>query len=172
MNGVFIAGNDNAIILPRIVFEDEVEYLRSQLKDLGVDIAVHVSRSRYTALGNLLACNNKGCIASPLMDKEDLEEIRSIVGVEVIQARLMNMDIPGSILVVSDRGGVVHPDVDDQSLESIQEILAVRVERATVNAGIPFVKSGLLANNHGVVVGGNTTGPEILRVRRGFGGGE
>jgi translation initiation factor 6 len=46
--------------------------------------------------------------------------------------------------------------------------MKVTVEHSTVNGGMPYVKSGLLANNKGVVVGGNTTGPEVLRIKAGF----
>ncbi|ADV65418.1 translation initiation factor IF-6 [Desulfurococcus mucosus] len=172
LNGVFTAGNDNAIILPRVIFADELEYIKKQLDSRGIDIRLHVSGSRYTALGNLLSCNNKGCIASPLLEKEEVEELRGVLGVEILQTRLVNLDIPGSVLVVNDHGGVAHPDVSEDDLKTVEGVLRVRVERATVNAGVPFVKSGLLANNHGIVVGGSTTGPEILRIRRGFGGGE
>lgn len=172
LNGVFIAGNDNAIILPRIIFDDELESLRKQVREQGIDIVPYVSGSRFTALGNLLVCNNKGCIASTLFERDVVRDLSSVLGVEIVQLPLLNLEIPGSLLVVNDQGGVVHPDASDGDLKTIEGILKVRVERATVNAGIPFVKSGLLANNHGIIVGGNTTGPEILRIRKGFGGGE
>lgn len=170
LNGVFLSGNDNALILPRIILESELEHLKEQIKAHGIDLSIYVSGSRYTALGNIISCNNKGCITSPLIEKEEVEKLSRELGVEVIQARLVNLEIPGSLLVVNDHGGVIHPDASEHDLKVVEDILKVRVERATVNAGIPFVKSGLLANNHGIVVGGNTTGPEVLRIRRGFEG--
>lgn len=168
LNGVLVAGNDKAIILPRIVYDEELEYIKSVVKNHGIDLAIYVSKSRYTALGNLLACNNKGCIASPLIEEYELKEIRDVLGVEVVKAKIVNMDVPGGVLVITDSGGIVHPDASEDDLNLIKHVTKVIAERATVNAGIPYVKSGLLANNKGVVVGGNTTGPELLRIKAGF----
>lgn len=171
LNGVFVAGNDRALILPRIIFDEELEYLNKFLNENGIDLQVYVSSSRATALGNLLTCNNRGCIASYGIEKEELRRIADVLGVEVVPAKFLGIDISGSLVSVNDRGGVVHPDLSDDDLKTVSDILKVSVERATVNAGSPYIKSGLLANNNGIVVGGNTTGPEVLRIKRGFEGG-
>ena len=170
LNGIFIAGNNNAIILPRILYDEELEYLKRQIKEHGVDIGVLVSESKYTALGNLILCNNRGCIISILIEDNEARKISDVLGVEVIKSRLVNVDVPGSVAVTTDHGGVIHPDASENDLKLIREITKVNVEYATVNAGIPYVKSGLIANNKGVVVGGNTTGPEVLRIKIGFEG--
>jgi len=44
----------------------------------------------------------------------------------------------------------------------------VNVEPATINGGIPFVSSGILANSNAVVVGNLTSGPEIMMLTRAF----
>lgn len=171
LNGVFISGNDNAIVLPRIIFEDELEKLKRALKESGAGPNVYVSTSRHTALGNILSCNNKGCIVSEGLEKDEIKKLSDVLGVEVVTARFLNIDIPGSLVLVNDFGGIVHPDLGDNDLKLLRDVLKVNVERATVNAGSPYVKSGALANNNGVVVGGNTTGPEVLRIEKGFEGG-
>jgi len=168
LNGVLVTGNSNGIILPRIVFDAELHHINRVVKDAGIDIVVHVLNSRYTALGNLVACNSKGCIASPLLEKEAVKSISDVLGVEVVKARLVNTDVPGSVLVIVDSGGVIHPDASEDDIALVKNVVKISVERATVNAGTPYVKSGILANNKGVVVGGNTTGPEILRIKAGF----
>lgn len=168
LNGVFINGNNNCLLLPRITYSEEFEYLKKALRESGIDLAIHILDSRFTALGNLLACNNKGCIASPLLEERVVKTISNMLGVEVVKARIANVDVPGSVLVITDSGGVVHPDASDDDLKLIKSVTRVSVERSTVNAGVPFVKSGLVSNNKGVVVGGNTTGPELLRIKAGF----
>lgn len=171
LNGVLVAGNNNAIILPRIVFDDELEYLNRVIRDHGLDLEVIVSSSRYTALGNLFLCNDKGCIVSPLIEDKEIKRLIDSLGVEMYKARLVNIDIPGGVAVVSNTGGVIHPDAGEDDLRIVREVVKVSVEHVTVNGGIPYVKSGLVVNNKGVIVGGNTTGPELLRIRIGFGGG-
>lgn len=170
LNGVFIAGNNNAILLPHIIFDEELENIRKAIVEKGVDIEVVVLETKYTAIGNIVLCNNKGCIASPLLEESAVKHIADTLGVEVLKARLVNMDVPGGVAVISDRGGVIHPDASEDDLKLVKEVTKVSVEYATVNGGVPFVKSGLVVNNKGVVVGGNTTGPEVFRIRMGFEG--
>ncbi|MEM0002237.1 MAG: translation initiation factor IF-6 [Desulfurococcaceae archaeon] len=171
LNGVFLAGNNNTIIVPHIVFEEELEHIRKSIKELGLDVEVVVSESKYTALGNLILCNSRGCIVSPLIEESEVKKLADILGVEVLKARLVNLDVPGSVAVINDQGGVIHPDANEDDLKIIKNVAKITVEYATVNGGMPYVKSGLLANNKGVVVGGNTTGPEVLRIKAGFEGG-
>jgi len=168
LNGVFIAGNNNAIILPHIIFEEELEHIKRTIREQNLDVEVVVSESKYTALGNLILCNSYGCIVSPLLEENEVRRLEDFLGVEVIKARLVNLDVPGSVAAINDQGGVIHPDASEDDLKIIRDIMKVTVEHSTVNGGMPYVKSGLLANNKGVVVGGNTTGPEVLRIKAGF----
>lgn len=169
LNGILVAGNDVGIVLPRIVLDEELEIINEELKKYGLNI--YVSRSKNTALGNILLCNNKACIAGSELEEQELNKISDVLGVETIFKNVMHLTIPGSLAVVTDKGGVIHPDVSDDEIKEIEEIFKVGFERATVNSGIPFIKSGLIANNKGVIVGEYTTGPEILRIRRGLSGG-
>lgn len=170
LNGVFIAGNNNALVVPRIIFEDELVALKKAISEHGIDLEAVVLNSKYTALGNLLLCNSYGCIVSPLLEDSEAKRLADVLGVEVCKVRLVNLDIPGSVAVINDKGGVVHPDASEDDIKLIESVNKVSVEHATVNGGVPYVKSGIIANNKGVVVGGNTTGPEVLRIRLGFGG--
>jgi translation initiation factor 6 len=169
--GVLLAGNNNAVLLPQIVFDEDVEYLEKRVREYGVDTEFSVLESKYTALGNLVLCNSRRCLASPLFSSREVREMEDVLGVEVVTTRLVNTDLLGSIVVVTDSGGVIHPDASEEDIKTLRELLGVTVERATVNAGVVYVRSGIIANNKGVVVGGNTTGPEVLRIKRGFEGG-
>lgn len=170
LNGVFIAGNNNAIILPHIVFHDELTHIRNSIKEKGLDIVVVVLDSKLTALGNVVLCNDRGCVGSPLLEEPTVKKIEDSLGVELVKARLVNMEVPGGISVITNTGGVIHPDASEDDLKILREVTKVSVEPATVNAGVPYVKSGLVANSKGVIVGGITTGPEILRIKAGFEG--
>ena len=72
------------------------------------------------------------------------------------------------MVVATDNGGVIHPETDERDIKAISDVLGVHVEAATINGGIPFVSSGVLANNHSVVVGRLTNGPEIMMLTRAF----
>ena len=49
-----------------------------------------------------------------------------------------------------------------EELETIKDVLKIQMDVGTINGGIPFIRSGLLANDNGAVIGNMTTGPEIL----------
>lgn len=168
LNGVMITGNNYGILLPRTVTEDEYSYLKKVLSKHGLE--VYVTRSKYTALGNVMLVNNKAAVVNEEFEREELISIKEVLNVNIHTRNVMNLTIPGGLAVVTDRGGVIHPDVPDDEVKVLMNLFGVYIEKATVNSGIPFVKSGIVTNNKGILVGEITTGPEILRVRRGLGG--
>ncbi len=170
LHGILVVGNNNGIILPRNTNYEEIDVLSKLLKKYGLN--VYLSGSRYTALGNMFLANNKIGIASEEIEDSEIDKISDTLGIEIIKKNIMGLPIPGSLAVINDSGGVIHPDVSDDEIKELEEILNIGLERSTVNAGIPFIKSGLVANNYGIIVGEITTGPEILRIKRGFEGAE
>ena len=124
---------------------------------------------RYTALGNLVCANRRGAVVSPLFNNQERSAIQDALGVEGGQH--------GHIRVRPERGcwrpgngsgTVVHPMADEEDIRLISEVLGTRVEPSTINNGVPFVASGVLANDTSVVVGRLTTGPEIMMLTRAF----
>ncbi len=170
LHGILVVGNNNGIILPRNTSYEEIDVLSKLLKKYGLN--VYLSGSRYTALGNMFLANNKIGIASEEIEDSEIDKISDTLGIEIIKKNIMGLPIPGSLAVINDSGGVIHPDVSDDEIKELEEILNIGLERSTVNAGIPFIKSGLVANNYGIIVGEITTGPEILRIKKGFEGAE
>ena len=162
INGVLVAGNDRGLLLPRIVKPEDVDELRSIL---GGSIRIEVLNIRSTALGNLIAANNRGALISPIIDRAAVEKIVEVLGVERFEVRrLAEIPTVGSMIVVNSHGGVVHPGVEDEELEVLQRVFGVEFLRTTVNFGLYFVRAGIVANDHGVLVGEDTTGPEIAQI--------
>lgn len=159
--GVFVAGNDRAVLVPRIAEEDEIEYLRS------IGLPISVIDAVYTALGNVVLSNNRAALLHPEIPDADAIKIVEALGVERWKkATIAGVPTVGSAAVITGKGGVVHPDASDTELEELREFFGVPVDTGTVNFGIAFIKTGLLANNVGALVGERTTGPEIMRIMR------
>lgn len=79
--GIFVAGNDNGILLPSIVTDDELQRIRlGTRKDLNVEVVP----SKYTALSNLVLTNNKVSLVSSIMEAELLRSISNVLGTEVV----------------------------------------------------------------------------------------
>ena len=161
INGVFLAGNDNAILAPEIIKDDELQGLREAL---GKTIKIVTLKTRNTALGNLLAVNNKACLASSVLEDEAVKKIENLLGVSVWKKAFLGIPTVGSMVVVNDYNGLVHPLVADEEIDEINKYLSINAAPATVNEGVSFVKTGVLLNNNGVLVGESTTGPEIMNI--------
>ena len=159
--GVMSVHVGSILLLPKTASVSEYEILR--------DIAeVHIIDARYTALGNLICANRHGAIVSPLFNDTECKAIQKALDTDIIQMGIAGMKQSGALAKTNDTGTVVHPMADDHEIRRISDILRTRVEPSTINNGVPYVSSGILANNKSIVVGGHTTGPEIMMLTRAF----
>ncbi|UXD21850.1 translation initiation factor 6 [Ignicoccus pacificus DSM 13166] len=156
--GLFIAGNNHAILVPSIAKEYEIEKLKKE-----VDLPVHVIPGRLTALGNVVLTNDHYALLHPEM--EGLKKtISNALGVPAETGTIAKIPTVGSAAVFNDKGGLVHPEVSDEEAEELSQKFKVPVDVGTVNYGVPYVKMGVVANNKGALVGEQTTGPELARI--------
>jgi translation initiation factor 6 len=59
---------------------------------------------------------------------------------------------------------LAHPLLKEEEQQRLKDVLKVPVELGTVNCGIPYVGTGLIANSHGAAAGFVTTGPELFMI--------
>ena len=157
--GVFGAANSNGIVLPHFASDEEVRAIKSALP-------VNVKRieSKITAFGNLVLANDKGGIVSNLLLSEQglIKKIEEILDIELVSGEIAGLPCVGSAAVATNKGILAHPLLRDEERRLLEEVLKVPVDVGTINGGCPFVKSGTLANDQGVVIGSLTTGVEAL----------
>ncbi|AWS00050.1 translation initiation factor IF-6 [Metallosphaera hakonensis] len=165
LNGVFIAGNNQSILLPRIVREGELRKIKEQAKDITVEI-VDV---RATALGNIILANDRGALVYPEFSDAEMSAIGKALGVkEIRKGTIAQVMVVGSAGVITSKGGLVHVEASEEELKTLSSLFGVNLEVGTVNFGSAFVRSGMVVNDNGILVGSSTTGPEILRIQRAF----
>lgn len=161
--GALAVMNNKGILLPKTAYQNEYDILKKQ-----TDLEVGILDSKYTALGNVICANDKGAVVSPWLSKEDVLKIKDVLDVEVIQKRIAGFNQTGAVMVANNSGAVIHPEADEEDMKKFSNILGVKIEHSTVNNGIPYVSSGILANNNCIVVGTMTSGPEIMMMTRAF----
>ena len=161
--GPLMVINNKGIILPGSVLDDEVAHLK---KSTGLNVSI--LDTKYTALGNLICVNDKGGIMSPMIPNEYVKLVEDSLGIEIIRKRIAKYHQAGAMAIATSRGGIVHPDTEENDIKIMSEVLGVELEAATVNGGIPYVASGILANNKSLVVGTLTNGPELVMLTRAF----
>lgn len=165
--GVFVAGNNDVILLPKIATDDEIKIIRENAKDCRVEVL----DIKPTALGNIILMNDNAALLYNDLTVEEEQRIRKAIELDKIKrGTIANIITVGSAGVVTDKGGLIHVDAKDEEVEGLSKLFKVNIDIGTVNLGNPFVRSGLIANVKGILVGSSTTGPEILRIQKALGG--
>tara|TARA_B100000508_G_scaffold89150_1_gene69417 strand:- start:71 stop:736 length:666 start_codon:yes stop_codon:yes gene_type:complete len=161
--GILAVLNNHGMLLPNTCSQEEIDHLKKH-----TDLNIKLLDVKYNALGNLICVNDKGGIVSPTIDKKYVKEIEDVLDIEVIQKKIAGFYQVGAVMSATSNGGIIHPLTDEDDVSTFSNILGVKIEPATINGGIPFVSSGILANDNAIVVGTLTNGPEIMMLTSAF----
>ncbi len=159
--GVLSAMNSNGMLVSRLAEEGEVNEIKAAT-------GLNVSRleSRLTAVGNLVVANDRCTLVSPALDTNAVSQVRDVMGTEVERLPIGEYYQTGSLVVATNKGAAVYPGLDEQEVERIGRLLGVDAYPTSVNRGVPYVASGLIANSKHAIVGSQTTGPELVFISR------
>ena len=160
--GPMMVINNNGILVSYITSDEEINILKEKSR-----LTVERLKTKYTAIGNLIATNDHGAIVSPLCS-DVKTQIQDILGVSVTSMNISGFIQTGAMIVSTNKGAAVYPNASDDEIKTISDILNVNVEPLTINGGIPFLASGIIANSKSVVVGNMTSGPELIMLSRAF----
>ncbi len=161
--GTMMVMNNKGALLPNICTGEEIEFFKEKS-----GLNVGVLSTKYTALGNMICVNDKGAALSPLIGKDDAQIISDVMGVEIIHKKIAGYHQTGAVLSATSQGGIIHPESDEEDVKELSDVLKVSIEKSTINGGVPYVSSGILANSKSIVTGSFTTGPEIMTLTRAF----
>ncbi len=161
--GSLVAMNSNGVAVSGLAETDEVERIRNF-----VEKDVCLLSGRLNAAGNNVAVNDYGCIANPSLSDTAVSELSDVFGVECVRAPLAGIDTVGSVCVATNKGCICHPDVTEEEIELIENLLKVHPVRTTVNHGVDFLGSGIIANSKGALVGDQTMPLELGRIEDGL----
>ena len=159
--GLFATGNKNGIVLPKIVEDFEIK----KLKSLGVNL--EVIESKETALGNLVLCNDRGCLISTNL-RRFKKKIADALDCEVETGTVAGFNIVGSAAAANNSGCLCHIESKEEEMKKIEELLKVKVDVGTAGYGSPFIRSGLIVNSKGIAFSELSTGPELGRFEEVF----
>jgi len=149
--------NNKGIMVTRMVEDYEVKEISSKT---GLPVARF--DSKLTAIGNLVAANDKGAVVSPVLDSKAVSQVRDVLDVEVLTLTIDDYVQVGALIVATNSGAAVYPKLSEKEVQEVGEVFGVEAYPASINGGIPFLSSGLVANSRNAVVGNLTTGPELI----------
>ena len=155
--GALVCANSNGLLVSNGIREEELSVIRASF-----DGNITIMESKKTAYGNLVLANDKGAVADPRFKEKEIKQIADTLGVEVIQSEIAGLPYVGSLATATNKGVLAHPLLKDEEKKALENIFKVPVEVGTINCGVPYVGTGLIANSHAAVAGSMTTGPEMF----------
>lgn len=152
------AGNSKGLILPDTCTDQELQHIRNSLPP-----SIKVARmvEKFNALGNVIICNDYGCLVHPEIDDENLGVIEDVLGVPVFKHMIGAEPLVGTFAVLTNQGMLTCPSITEVEMKELSELLKVQVIAGTVNAGSNAVGSGLVANDYVCITGTRCTNVEI-----------
>lgn len=155
--GAFVSANSNGILLPNFVRDEELSAIKAVFEG-----NITVMETKKTAFGNLVLANDRGAIADPRIKTPQIEKISETLGVEVVSTKIAGLPYVGSLAVATNKGVLAHPLLKEEEKKILESVFKVPVDVGTVNCGVPYVGTGLIANSHAAIAGSMTTGPETF----------
>ena len=159
--GALVAGNSKGLLVPHTIQEYERQRIEQFSKVIVVD-------SNWTALGNVVLANDFGAVLHP---DSPQEIVKSLTRLEVpaVCSKIGSLPFVGALALATNKGVLLSPNALKEEQSVIESALKVGVELSTTNGGVAFVKSGILANTKGAVVGPLTRGAELMQVTKALG---
>jgi translation initiation factor 6 len=159
--GPLVALNGNGALVSRLAEQAELAEIAR-----GAGINVARLESKLTSAGNLIVANDKFALVSPVLEPRAALQVRDVLGAEVERMAIGEFYQVGSLVVATNGGAAVFPGLPENEVSRIGEMLGVEAYPTSVNRGVPFVASGLVANSKNAIVGNQTTGPELVFITR------
>lgn len=161
--GALMTGNDTVLLVPSIARDDELFQLKY------VKIPFVVIPTKLTALGNNILCNNTGVLVNREYSADTKKIIRQALNVTLHPGEIADTTVPGSCVVHNKNAAVIHAFATPEQIQEVEALLGVKCTKGTVNFGSPYVRSGIIANSHGMIIGEASTGIEIENIYEALG---
>jgi len=165
--GVFIVANSNGILVPSIIFDKEKTAIEAIAKKFKLKLGI--LETDLTAIGNNIVCNDKFAIVNSDYSTKEVKIIKETLGVKVKKIDLAELKLPGALGIITNKGAIFGQLLEDKDVKKVEKYLEIEIGLGTVNRGNPFMKSGLIANSNGFVIGSLTSGFETYRIDEALG---
>jgi translation initiation factor 6 len=155
--GSLVCANSTGMLVSNGVREEELAAIKSVFEG-----NITVMDSKKTAYGNLILASDKGVVVDPRFKETEITKISKALGVEAVPTEIAGLPYVGSLAAATNKGVLAHPLLKDEERKTLETVFKVPVDVGTINCGVPYVGTGLIANSHAAVAGSMTTGPEMF----------
>lgn len=155
--GALACANSNGILLPNSIRAEELATIKSCFEG-----NITVMETKKTAYGNLVLANDYGALVDPRFKENEIKHIAETLNVNAVPSEIAGLPYVGSLAVATNKGVLAHPLLKDDERKVLEGVFKVPIDVGTINCGIPYVGTGLIANSYAAVAGSMTTGPEMF----------
>jgi translation initiation factor 6 len=152
-----VCANSNGMLVSNTIRQEELDRFKASYEG-----NITIMDNKKTAYGNLIVANDKGAIVDPRFKPEEIKKISEALGVEAVPTEIASLPYVGSLATATNKGVLAHPMLKDDERKILESVLKVPVDVGTINCGVPYVGTGLIANSKAAVAGSMTTGPEMF----------
>lgn len=160
--GVFLSGNDSLVVVPSIIFKEELQELEKICQKH--DVILMVIDEKVTAIGNLIAMNNNCMLTSQEFSEKTIKELEKTAKKHNMSNFLIDDILSGSLIVLNDEKGLISPMVSDENKREIEDKIKIELLKITTNFGNNFITAGILMNNYGFAIGSISSPIEIYEI--------
>lgn len=123
------------------------------------EVLVYSSRM----LGIFVAGNSRSLLVPPIVERNELRELREKLDLEVHVLPSAKLTALGNDIVANDYGALVHPLFEDDEVDLIEKFLGVKAVKGRIG-GVPVVGSLVVANNKGCLISPSADDAELRGV--------
>ncbi|MCC7570419.1 translation initiation factor IF-6 [Candidatus Micrarchaeota archaeon] len=162
LTGLYTALNNKGVVFSDIFGDVGSETMKQVSKDYNVHL--HKSSNVHNANGNNICVNDSGGIINPDITSPEIKKISDVLGVEIIPMEIAGYKTVGSMCMATNSGFICHNETPPEVIKELETIFKVKGINVTVNFGVPFAGTAVIANSNGYLIGSESTGVEVQRV--------
>lgn len=155
--GPLTAFNSKGMLVTDFVNENELKKMKEKIN-------VNTIHEKFNAFGNNILLNDKAALVHPQFSRKTIKIIADTFDVEVMKGTIAGLKTVGSAAVATNRGILCHPKAAEEEIKKMEALFNIPVSIGTVNYGMPYIGTGLIANSKAGITGTSTTGIELGRI--------
>lgn len=160
--GVFVAGNNEMLIIPELYDYEEKEFKKICEAH---EVDLHIISEKQNTFGNNLCLGEDKIIVNGSYNKSFLQGLADTTQLNVVPLENKEFNSAGAIVKQIKGKFFVSQEVNE---EEVQEFINEITDVGTVNGGSNFVSSGIIGNSHGLLLGSASTTIEIQKIVEAF----
>lgn len=160
--GVFAVYINNKLLLPHITFESEIK----QFEKAGFNPVV--IKSDNTCLGNSIIDVGDKILVASYMEDSAIKQISKVTEKKVEKLDIGDYPNIGSTLIINNAKAIASNSYNQQQREILEKKLTQEIEYVSVSMGSPYLKSGIMHSENGLLISKISGGPELSAIERGL----